>query len=299
MAKAKIGFAFFILFLCNTVVAQQKRPLNHKDYDGWESISSEKITKDGHWVGFQVNRQDGDGRLEIVSPDAKDRHVIPRADRWSFSHDNQYAIGRIQAQKDTVRSLKLKKTKADDMPQDSLFILDLHNGKVEKLAKVKSFKHPDDNGNWLAIHFEKESKKKDESDTTKVEKEKKGKKKPDGTRLLVRSLDGQQNWEFDQVKSYGFSDKGDYLYFAKATEDTLETSSLHILELETGETESIDEGQTEYLSPIFSKESKYIAYLSTEDSTKAKKPYYDLSLYDIGKKNKVKVADQESQGILK
>ncbi|HLW20624.1 MAG TPA: prolyl oligopeptidase family serine peptidase [Cyclobacteriaceae bacterium] len=299
MAKAKIVFTLFILFLCNTVTAQQKRPLNHKDYDGWESISSEKITKDGQWVGFQVTPQEGDGRLEILSPDQKDRHVIPRADRWSFSHDNRYAIGRIQAQRDTVRSLKLKKTKAEYMPQDSLFILELQSGKMEKLAKVKSFKLPDENGNWLAIHFEKESpKQKDESDTTKVEKEKKGKKKPEGTKLVVRSFDGGQNWDFEQVKSYGFSEKGDYLYFAKSTDDTLATSSLHLLDLNSGETESIDIGQTDYLSPIFSKESKYIAYLSTEDSAKAKKPYYDLSLYDIGKKNKVKVAGQGSEEIL-
>src|SRR5690554_8078524 len=111
MAKERIGVVFLIFWLCFTATAQQKRPLNHKDYDGWESISSEKIANDGRWVGFEINPQDGDGRLEIVAHDQRYRYTITRADRWSFSHDSQYAVGRIEAQKDTVRSLKLKKAK--------------------------------------------------------------------------------------------------------------------------------------------------------------------------------------------
>ena len=298
MAKERIGVVFLIFWLCFTATAQQKRPLNHLDYDGWESISSEKIAKDGRWVGFEINPQDGDGRLEIVAHDQKDRYTIPRADRWSFSHDSQYAVGRIQAQKDTVRSLKLKKTKTEDMPKDSLFLLDLQSGKVEKLAKIKSFQLPEKNGNWLAIRFEMEgAKEKDESDTTKVDKEKKSKKKTEGTRLVVRSFDGQHNWSFDQVRSYGFSENGDYLYYAQEAEDSLDHIRLKLLEIPSGESKLVEEGKTEYINPTFSKESKYLAYLGTEDSTKAKRPYYDLFLYDIPKANKKKVADKSSTGI--
>ncbi|WP_332910161.1 hypothetical protein [Algoriphagus boritolerans] len=46
------------------------------------------------------------------------------------------------------------------MPKDSLFIMNLTSGKVEKLPRVKSFAIPTEKGNWIAIHFEKELPKK-------------------------------------------------------------------------------------------------------------------------------------------
>src|SRR5690606_693509 len=175
MRRIKIGFVLFVLLFHQAVEAQQKRPLNHQDYDGWESTSGERFTKNGEWVGFQVNIQDGDGRLEVVNYEQPNqRHVVSRAQNWQFSHDGKFAEGKILVQKDTMRNLKLKKTKTEDMPKDSLFILNLKSGGLEKLARVKSYAIPEEKGDWLAIYFEKESAdKKDKSDTTKVEKEEK------------------------------------------------------------------------------------------------------------------------------
>src|SRR5690554_3159333 len=158
MSRIKIGVVFLFLFVYLTASAQQKRPLTHEDYDGWKSISSEKITKDGRWVGFETNPQEGDGRLEVVAyGEPSQRYIIPRAQSWDFSHDSRFAFGKIVAQKDSVRKLKLQKAKKEKLPKDSLFILDLSNGELEKLARVKSYAAPKKAGNWLAVHFEKES----------------------------------------------------------------------------------------------------------------------------------------------
>src|SRR5690606_15100427 len=101
-------------------------------------------------------------------------------------------VGKIAPQKDSVKLLKLKKKKADELPKDSLFILNLASGKLEKMPRVKSFAIPSEKGSWLAVHFEKElPKKKDPADSTKKEEKP---KKVDGTKLLVRSLDGVKSW---------------------------------------------------------------------------------------------------------
>ncbi|MCH7403370.1 prolyl oligopeptidase family serine peptidase [Belliella kenyensis] len=291
---------FFVVFVAN---AQEKRALTHTDYDGWESLSSDKISKDGKWIGFEINPQEGDGRLEIVSHRPGDtRFVLNRADRWSFSNDSKFAVGRVVAQYDTVRHLKLKKTKPDEMPKDSLFILDLTSGLVEKLAKVKSFAMPDKEGNWLAVLFEKEGAKKQtkqtEGDSTQIEKPEKP-KKTDGTKLLVRSFDGKTVYEYDRVKSYGFSDNGTQLFYIKAEEDTLKNAGVFILDLNTGVSQIVDMGKTDYVSPKISESNKYLAFLATEDSLKAKKPYYDLYLYDIAKKSNQKIVSKDTPGILK
>ncbi|MFN3800118.1 S9 family peptidase [Belliella pelovolcani] len=301
--KLKQILAVICFFAVLGLQAQQKRALTHADYDGWESVSSDNISTNGKWVGFQVNPQDGDGRLEIVSHgDAQKRYVINRADRWSFSNDNNFAVGRITAEKDVIKALKLKKTKADDMPKDSLFILNLANGNIEKLARVKSFSTPNKEASWLAVLFEKElpqkPAKREEGDTTKVAPVEKP-KKTDGTTLIVRSFDGKTTYEYDRVKSYGFSETGTHMYYVKATEDTLKNAGVFILDLKSGVSQIIDVGKTDYMSVNISDSNKYLAYLTTEDSLKAKKPYYDLYLYDIAKATNQKIASKDTPGILK
>lgn len=300
MRRIQLGVIFFLLLLHHAVMAQQKRPLNHGDYDGWESTSAEKMANNGEWVGFQINPQDGDGRLELVAyQQPNQRHVISRAHQWRFSNDGQYAVGKILAEKDSVRALKLKKIKSEDLPKDSLFILNLKTGEVEKLASVKSYAVPEKQGNWLAVYFEKASGNNNQKpDSTKVDKEQKNKKKAEGAQLVVRSMDGDTTWDFEGVKTYGFSEKGDFLYYTRESDDSLKHVELHLLELKTGNTKLVQGAKADFAHPTFSKENKFLAYLATEDSLKAKRPYYDLFLYQIAKAENEKVGHKDSQGIL-
>jgi dipeptidyl aminopeptidase/acylaminoacyl peptidase len=283
--KYGIWMSLMVVFAAHTLVAQQKRSLTHADYDGWESLSSEKITKNGQYVGYQVSPQDGDARLEIF-PYAKptSKTIIPRGSGFSFSADDAFAVGKIAPQKDSVRVLKLQKKKADDLPKDSLFILQLATGKVEKLARVKSFAMPSEKGSWIAVHFEKELAKKagspDSTAAGSARKEEKP-KKTDGTKLLVRSLDGSRSWEFERVKSYGFAPNGDYLQYALAAQDTLDDAALYVLNLATGESKLVHEKMTTYSGVTFSPQSKYLSFIATDDSLKHKKPAHTLFLHQV------------------
>ncbi|PSL06280.1 prolyl oligopeptidase family serine peptidase [Cecembia rubra] len=291
-----------LLIFTGKLEAQQKRSLTHADYDLWETLNGDKISGDGNWVGFEINPQDGDGRLELVAHgNAQHRIVIPRGNRWTFSNDSKYGVGRISPEHESVRHLKLKKTKADDMPKDSLFVVLLENGAIEKYARVKSYAIPEKSGNWLAIHFEKElpekETKKGERDSTAVEAPKPKPTKTDGTKLIVRSFDGSKQFEYNRVKEYGFSENGSHLFYVKASEDTLKNTGIFLLDLNTGISKIIDVRKTEYINPAFSESAKFLAYLSTEDSAKAKKPYYDLYLYDILKEQNQKIASKGTLGV--
>jgi dipeptidyl aminopeptidase/acylaminoacyl peptidase len=303
--KTLIKFHLFILFCWSSTlaIAQEKRALTHQDYDGWETISSERISKSGQWVGYTVNPQEGDGRLELVSFQNHDqRFLVPRVSQWSFSNNSQFAIGKINAQAETIRSLKLKKKKADEMPKDSLFIMNMAKGELEKLARVKSYAIPSKKGDWLAVHFEKDLPKKVEKkangDSTNVNEPKPEKpKKTEGTRLLVKNLSGTQTFEFDRVKSFGFSENGEFLFYTLAEEDTMKNAGIFLFDLKTGVSTTIDKGKTEYISAVFSPENKFIAYMATEDSAKSKKPYYDLYLFETAKSKNQKIAAKGTIGI--
>ena len=123
--RSTTGWVFTLLLISQSLVAQQKRSLTHADYDGWESLSSDKITKNGAFVGYQISPQQGDGRLEIFSfKTPTKKTTIPRGTGFLFTPDDAFAVGRIVAQKDSVYALKLKKKKADDLPKDPPEILE-------------------------------------------------------------------------------------------------------------------------------------------------------------------------------
>src|SRR5690606_495677 len=215
--------------------------------------------------------------------------------------DDAFAVGKIAPQKDSVRVLKLKKKKADDLPKDSLFILQLASGKMEKLARVKSFAIPSEKGSWIAVHFEKELAKKTEpSDSTKTGSTKKEEKpkKTDGTKLLVRSLDGAKSWEFERVKSYGFAPNGDFLQYTLAAQDTLDDAALYVLDLGTGESKLVHEKMTAYSGLTFSPQSKYLSFITTDDSLKHKKPAHTLHLYQVSNASTVQELTKDTPGIL-
>lgn len=296
--RSAFGWVFTLILISQSLLAQQKRSLTHADYDGWESLSSEKITKNGQFVGYQISPQDGDSRLEIFpykTPSKKT--IIPRGMGFLFTSDEAFAIGKIVPQKDSVRALKLLKKKADELPKDSLFILQLATGNIEKIARVKSFATPTEKGSWIAIHLEKELAKKEDSkekssldSTIKVEKP----KKTDGTILIVRTLDGTKKWEIERVKSFSFSPNGDFLYFVLAEEEKQDNAALHVLELATGEQHLVHEKMTSYLRMAFSPRSTYLSFVVTDDSLKAKKPSHKLLVYDVKKKAMVAELDKSA-----
>lgn len=299
----KFGVPLLLLLLGSQILfAQQKRPLTHDDYDGWERLASEKITKNGKWIGYQISPQDGDGRIEIFSfKDPNQRQVIPRGSSFDFSADDAFAVGKIVPETDSVYVLKLKKTKKDDMPSDSLFIYNLEEGQLQKFPRVKSFAVPEEAGSWIAILYEKEKKEKAKADkgsegdsTAKAEKP----KKTDGTKLTVRKLDGSVNYDFERVKSYSFSKKGDFLYYVLAEEDTLDNAAFHLLNLSNGQSKLISEGMTSYSDVTFSSNAKYLAYLTSDDSAKAKKPYYSLFLTETASGDLKEIANGKSAGLL-
>lgn len=288
-----------ILAVCSIQIGfgQQKRPLTHADYDGWESLSSARITDDGKWVGYSINPQEGDGRLELLpykSP--TDKTTIYRVSGFQFSPANSFAIGKIVPQEDSVKVLKLKKTKKDEMPNDSLFVFGLANGQLEKLAEVKSYAIPEKEGDWYAVHFEKvKPKKKDEADSTaKAEKP----KKTDGSTLVVKSYGKGNSYEIERVKSYGFSADGKFLQYELATEDTLDNAGLYVMELATGTKTTLSEGMTSYSQVKFSSNSNFLAFLASGDSAKAEKQYHQLYLASLQSKEVKEIANQATPGLL-
>lgn len=128
-----------------------KRPLTHADYDRWQGIRAEKISDDGRWISYQIDPQEGDGMLEVKSADGAKTTRFPRGYMAQFTADNAFLLMRLKVPFADIHKAKLKRTKPDQMPKDSLLALNLATGQTTKLPNVKSFMVGKEGGSWVAI----------------------------------------------------------------------------------------------------------------------------------------------------
>jgi dipeptidyl aminopeptidase/acylaminoacyl peptidase len=134
----------------------QKKPLDHTVYDGWQSLAERSISNDGKYVVYAVNPQEGDGTLYVQSSNGSYKKVIPRGYTAVITDDSRFMVCRIRPFFKDTRDARIKKSRPDDMPKDSLAILELGTDKLTKVARVRTYKFPEEsNTGWVAYLMDK------------------------------------------------------------------------------------------------------------------------------------------------
>ena len=152
----KFGFLFISALLCMTLNAQ-KKPLDHSVYDAWEHIGERMISNDGNWIVYTVDPQEGDNRLVLQAADGSYTRSFPRGYNAVITEDSRYLVCRIKAPYKDTREAKIKKKKPEDMPKDSLCIIELVNREnTWKRERVAGFKTPQKSAGWVAYLLEKQ-----------------------------------------------------------------------------------------------------------------------------------------------
>ncbi len=121
------------------IVFAQKKPLDHSVYDGWKSIRSTSISRDGAWVLYVVAPQEGDAVATIRN--VKDGHTltVPRPSTIQFTKDSKYVVAMSIPPFADSRKARRDKVKPDDMPKSNLVIVDLAAGTQKVVEKVQSY----------------------------------------------------------------------------------------------------------------------------------------------------------------
>lgn len=114
-----------------------QRSLEHNDYDRWASIQSSLLSDDGHWLLAVIKPQVGDGHA-LLFHDGEEVLRLERAYDGQFSPGMHGLIAKVKSPYQSVRSLKLKGSKPEDMPHDPLILVDLRLGLIDSLGPVTS-----------------------------------------------------------------------------------------------------------------------------------------------------------------
>jgi len=283
--------AIAVLILLATVPAsgQQKKPLTHDAYDIWNRIKESAISTDGHWVMFSLGPLDRDAELRIKNISDGRAYQVARGEKAKFSYDSGFSVFLIKAPKDSVKKAKREKRKKEQMPKDSLGIVDLESGAVTRVPRVKSFKLPEEGSGWLAYLLEKAAVKKDTAATKskeekpkpKQKKSKKKKKKQEGSDLVLRNLRTGAETRYAHVVSYLFSKDGKWLVFTASSKDS-SADGIYAVDVAAGRRIAILTGPGDYKQVAIDKAGRQVAFVSNRDHVRQKQPSYSLYHWRIG-----------------
>lgn len=187
----KLFAAFLLLTAINTIA--QKKPLDHTVYDNWKSIGERMISNDGQYVVYTVNPQEGDGDLVIQNPLNNYKKVVPRGYQAIITQDSKYAIFRIKPLFADIRLAKIKKKKAEEMPFDTLAIIELGKDSIFKKPRIKSYKVPEKEAGFIVYQLAK-------SPTDSTKKKNSGDSVISKNDLLIKLADSLIKKSIDSVK---------------------------------------------------------------------------------------------------
>ena len=276
-----------LLFFVVSFAYAQKKPLDHKVYDTWEAIGTKQLSNNGQLALYSVVQQEGDATLYITNLKNNSKLRVPRASLGQFSNDSKFAAFLIKPLYKDLRQAKIKKTKPDALPKDTLGIANLTSNTVTKVARVKSFKMPETGFGYLAYQLDKldTAKKvpatapKKDSETDFADDEPAGGiKKDEGTDLVVKNLATGVDKTYKYVTDYIFSKDGKQLVFAcsGSKKDKTAPQGVYLLNTEKGTLKTLIKGKGSFKGFTFDDESEHLAFVGEQDPEKKEVKNYNV-----------------------
>jgi len=288
----------------------QKKPLDHSVYDGWQNIAERILSDNGSFVAFTVTPQEGDGHLYIKKKDGTTVAEIARGYNANITDNSQFLICRIKAPYKDTRDARIKKKRPDEMPKDSLAIVNLNNGNIQKMASVKSFKIADENAAHVAILFEKKpapaAPRQAQGDSTAKPAtpapaaRNNAEPVEEGTDLLLMNLTSGDTMVFPLVSEYFFNKKGNVLLMetTKKANDNKVKPAVVKLNLNNRSPRVVLTGFNDAKSYRMDEAGMQLAFIAERDSSaKSLQKFYKLFYHKEGADSAVAIADRNTTGM--
>ncbi|KQR67584.1 prolyl oligopeptidase family serine peptidase [Pedobacter sp. Leaf176] len=297
-----------LLFFVVSFAYAQKKPLDHKVYDSWEAVGTKQLSNNGQLALYSVVQQEGDAVLYITNLKTNSKISVPRAALGQFSNDSKFAAFLIKPFYKDLRQAKIKKTKPDALPKDTLGIANLTNNNVIKIARVKSFKMPETGFGYLAYQLDKlDTAKKALAPTLKKDiaidfaddEPAGGPKKEEGTDLIVRNLATGVDKIYKYVTDYAFSKDGKQLVFAcsGSKKDKTAPQGVYLLNTEKGLLKTLVKGRGSFKGFTFDDESEHLAFVGEQDPEKKEIKNYNVYYNSLTLDTAQTIVDYDMPGL--
>ena len=339
--------ALFATMLSAQQTAPAKRPLTHQDYDSWRSITASQVSRDGKFVAYAYMPQDGDGEIVVRNiatgadwraprgyrppvppPDdpgtnfAEFQAEQARLVRPVFTADSRFVVFTTEPTKAEVNKAKKEKKKPEDMPKNGLSVMDLSNGTVTRIERVKTFRVPEDAGGFFAYLMEaaKQEEKPAASPspnpqpnpqpspaaestptpaTTRAASDRSGKKKEYGTELVLRNTATGNERKFSDVLDFTISKDAKTLVFTKSSHKE-ETNGVYAVSTGSdGVPTVLLNGKGKYQKLTWDEENTELAFISDKEDAEAKQPKFRVYFWNLKDPQASEIVSVSSPGFRK
>ncbi|MBX7173477.1 MAG: prolyl oligopeptidase family serine peptidase [Pyrinomonadaceae bacterium] len=292
------------LFFISQIVAQStaKRALTAQDFDSWRSLQGSTISRDGKFVAYVMQPQDGDGELFVKNtatgaewkfargyrpptppPDPSDPAATAafqaqaRLLRPAFSADSKFLFFNIEPNKADLLKARKDKKRPDEMPKNALGILDLATGQVTKFENVKNYQVPEDGAGFVAI-LKEAGKAEPNAPTAPAAGGARppAKKKEYGTDLILRNLANGSDRTFADVLEYSFSKDAKTLVYAVSSKKEENNGAFVVTPQSDAAPVALVSGAGKYLKFTWDEKQTQLAFISDKDDATAAQPKFKV-----------------------
>jgi dipeptidyl aminopeptidase/acylaminoacyl peptidase len=281
-------FILLLFFLSSTITFAQKKALDHSVYDGWKSLTNVNISNDGKILTSFISPQEGDTTLWVRNLDRNQTFTIDRVNRYSVSTDGRFTVGLLRPSFANRRQARIDRKRAEDIPKDSLVIVNNTTFSIDTIPNVKSFTAP---AEWVShIVYRIDA----PNDTTRASSAAKEK-----DLLIIRNILTQNEDTIRNTKSFVFNKFGNSLaaIIEPDKKDSTDAPGVLFVNLARNERKRIANENTEYIALAFDEKGEQLVFLTSNDSSKVEQKAFDIRYFKIGADSAVVIADKNVRGL--
>lgn len=275
----------------------QKRALNHTDYDSWQNINNLQISPTGQFMLYHIDVQEGDGNLMLQAKNNRLIQQIPRGYKAQLTNKEDYLVASIKPAFQESRKAKIKKTKAEDMPKDSLVVYGIQADKRYTFPHVKSWQLAQEAQGYVAFLSDislSSANPKDSKDSTKTKAE-------NSTSVLhLLHLATGDTLQFPKADAYAWSPNEQYIVFSKtsAEKDSVDQAAgVYIYDITAKKLKKISQGKGVYKGFTFDDQSMQLGFLADKTAAKSLQKTFNLYYYTATQDTAKILVSQSSQGV--
>lgn len=252
----------------------QKPPLDLAAVDAWKAIMKPQISDDGRWVSYVVKPNDGDPTLMVYDTRKKSERAFPRGQKAQFDADSKYVAFMVSPHRDTLRERRRRKVKKKELPKDTLYLLELASGQVERFPNVKGYTLPEKWSGYLAYQLTPPPPDTSKTDSTRTKI--KPMNKTNGHHVVIRSLDGQQTDTLRYVKDYLAAKEGPRFLLHSTGQDSSLQAGVYWYDCPAGTMRPVLTGKGQYANLALDERGNQAAFLVYQDTLRPRTTPYDL-----------------------
>ncbi|MDX1684444.1 MAG: prolyl oligopeptidase family serine peptidase [Saprospiraceae bacterium] len=253
-----------VLFSCTSIYAQDKS-ITIEDMAKWKYIDRHDLSHSGQYVLYDIKSEDGNPSCCFHNTLTGTTSCFERSYDIKINADETWLVYTTKPDEDEVDSLLRSGTKKDDLPPDTLKVLDLKKGTEFEIADVT--KHQMNDSFPDVLIYQLGSIPKMEGDTT--ESSAREMNEDNGHHLIARHMLSGQEDTIYFVTKWELSEVGQHLAALTTGRDSTDQAGIIIYNLASRGQKKVRQTEGKLEQVVSDKTGQQFVFILDEDTTKA------------------------------